>query len=779
MTRAEGLRLQEHGRLLHGLCISLLFLVSWPALAMTWQTVNPSPQGNDLNGIVSDASQYVAVGNKGVILTSTNGITWNLQESGTRQNLTAVTYNGNANSPLFVAVGFAGTILTSSDGATWNGAVSGTRRNLHGVGWSSTKALFLAVGDGGEVLSSPDGVTWTAQSSGVGNSLRSVLWDGNQFLVGADRSATGGGTVILTSPDGVQWTSHALTRTINGNPAPVEITDGVRSIASNGAATPTLVATGNSGLVLTSTNNGITWNFHSMGTTNTVSDVLWDGTQFIAVTGRGTLFVSPDGVAWTAVDYAKNATNTTGLRGWLHAVAQKGTQIVAVGQDGVILSRTNGIWASQQTGPDKTLFDVTTNGNNQLVAVGQDGQILSSTGGVSWTSQTSGSVNSFYRVIWDGARYLAIGNVGLDWKGTAWQSPVKLDPATNQPLIDPTTNRQIPLTQMVLGSPDGVAWTPLDPIQVNPITPPSNNLVRGNVNYALRDVVWDGQQYVAVGRKLETQIELVTIQVVINNQVVNKDVEKTVVVDSGVVLTSADALTWTEQQAQVTTNQDFNGVVWAPARNQFVAVGNAGMIRTSADAINWSIQTSNTTNTLFGIAWNGTRYAAVGDGGTIIESLDGVNWTVVQNVPTSVRLKRVRWTGTHFLAVGEQGMILSSRDGLDWIDQDSRSDRVLNSVTELAGKIVAVGYGGTILNANSLLSVDRILLPNARFGTSYQATLLAREGTAPYSWSATGLPPGLTLNSTTGVISGTPTQTGEYLLHVKVSDSSGSAVSAS
>ncbi|RMH20709.1 MAG: hypothetical protein D6698_03680 [Gammaproteobacteria bacterium] len=144
-----------------------------------------------------------------------------------------------------------------------------------------------------------------------------------------------------------------------------------------------------------------------------------------------------------------------------------------------------------------------------------------------------------------------------------------------------------------------------------------------------------------------------------------------------------------------------------------------------------------------------------------------------------MRLKRVRWTGTHFLAVGEQGVILSSQDGLDWIDQDSRSDRVLNSVTELTGKIVAVGYGGTVLNANSLLSVDRILLPNARFGASYQATLLAREGTAPYSWSATGLPPGLTLNSTTGVISGTPTQAGEYLLHVKVSDSSGFAVSAS
>ncbi|MEV0675442.1 S8 family serine peptidase [Actinosynnema sp. NPDC050436] len=46
-----------------------------------------------------------------------------------------------------------------------------------------------------------------------------------------------------------------------------------------------------------------------------------------------------------------------------------------------------------------------------------------------------------------------------------------------------------------------------------------------------------------------------------------------------------------------------------------------------------------------------------------------------------------------------------------------------------------------------------------RTGTpmTFQAT--ATGGTAPYTWSATGLPAGVTINATTGLVSGTPTQT--------------------
>ena len=63
-------------------------------------------------------------------------------------------------------------------------------------------------------------------------------------------------------------------------------------------------------------------------------------------------------------------------------------------------------------------------------------------------------------------------------------------------------------------------------------------------------------------------------------------------------------------------------------------------------------------------------------------------------------------------------------------------------------------------------------LPAAMVGVSYSVTLAATGGTTPYRWSLTSgsLPPGLSLASTTGVISGTPTAAGSYNFTVQVTD---------
>ena len=65
-------------------------------------------------------------------------------------------------------------------------------------------------------------------------------------------------------------------------------------------------------------------------------------------------------------------------------------------------------------------------------------------------------------------------------------------------------------------------------------------------------------------------------------------------------------------------------------------------------------------------------------------------------------------------------------------------------------------------------------LPSASVGTAYSATLKASGGTAPYSFTAAAgaLPSGLSLLSTTGVISGTPTASGHFSFMVQVADAS-------
>jgi len=63
-------------------------------------------------------------------------------------------------------------------------------------------------------------------------------------------------------------------------------------------------------------------------------------------------------------------------------------------------------------------------------------------------------------------------------------------------------------------------------------------------------------------------------------------------------------------------------------------------------------------------------------------------------------------------------------------------------------------------------------LPAGTVGVSYSVTLAVTGGTAPYRWSLTSgsLPPGLSLASTAGVISGTPTAAGSYNFTVQVAD---------
>jgi len=73
------------------------------------------------------------------------------------------------------------------------------------------------------------------------------------------------------------------------------------------------------------------------------------------------------------------------------------------------------------------------------------------------------------------------------------------------------------------------------------------------------------------------------------------------------------------------------------------------------------------------------------------------------------------------------------------------------------------------------LQIATSSLPDGAEGTSYEQTLQATGGVAPYSWSilSGSLPDGLILNSGTGTVSGTPTNAaiGEWSFTVGVSDS--------
>ncbi len=73
------------------------------------------------------------------------------------------------------------------------------------------------------------------------------------------------------------------------------------------------------------------------------------------------------------------------------------------------------------------------------------------------------------------------------------------------------------------------------------------------------------------------------------------------------------------------------------------------------------------------------------------------------------------------------------------------------------------------------LAIVTSSLPTGTVGIAYSAALEASGGSGTRTWSATGLPAGLTLNSATGVIGGTPTTAGTASVAVSVSDGTGTA----
>jgi hypothetical protein len=72
------------------------------------------------------------------------------------------------------------------------------------------------------------------------------------------------------------------------------------------------------------------------------------------------------------------------------------------------------------------------------------------------------------------------------------------------------------------------------------------------------------------------------------------------------------------------------------------------------------------------------------------------------------------------------------------------------------------------------LAITTTTLPVGSVNSPYSATLAGSGGTPPYTWSLTSTAnDGLTIGATTGIISGTPTATGQYTLSVLLTDSQG------
>lgn len=288
-----------------------------PRLAGTATASLPAPWtaaaalgANDMRGLALGPA-VIAVGAKGAIHTSANGITWTAVSSGVSGDLNAAAYLGGA----YVTVGDAGMVLYSVDTQNWTTQTSGNANNLYAIASSAT--TFVAVGAKGTILSSSDGRTWTAAAnSATTNDLYAVTYYGGGIWI-----AAGAGGTLIYSADASNWTAAASHTSLDLT----ALAFGV----STATSAPIFVAMGANGTLITSTDI-LNWNVQPAVTANGISAVTY-GTQFVAVGANGTILTSSDGTIWAA----QPSTTNSRLNAVAHAPVIYG--YIAVGAAGTNL----------------------------------------------------------------------------------------------------------------------------------------------------------------------------------------------------------------------------------------------------------------------------------------------------------------------------------------------------------------------------------------------------------------------------------------------------------
>ena len=471
------------------------------------------------------------------------------------------------------------------------------------------------------------------------------------------------------------------------------------------------VAVGADDGLIEATANGFSWVNVVAGTTsaNGLSAIIYAGGKFVTVGNNGRILTSTNGTAWTS-----QVSGTTAL---LKSIAYGGGQFVAVGINSTILTSANGVtWTSQVAGPPGPalyLNDVTYSGG-QFIVVGSGGTVKTSPTGVTWTDKTSGTAMELYGVTAGNGKFVAVGvnsTVVTSPDGVTWTPQTVAGPATFliKVACNTTTGEFVAVantSNRLITSLDGIAWT----------------AHASGTNQPLKGVRFlNNQIFIAVGDKGTIRLGVdgtdwrpltITPDVSVGGMAygnghyvgVGSYLRDPATPSSALnmVVTSTDGLQYAlgmPSQLIATTNR-FNDVAFG--NGLFAAVGENANIQTSADGTNWVNAFSHTAKTLNGIAYGGGRFVAIGTAGFFVQSTDGVAWT--ENSAGSDTYRGLTYANGQFVAVGESGAIGTSTNGTAWTARTSGVNKWLNSVAYGNGTYVAVGFEGTVLRSGDGIS---------------------------------------------------------------------------
>jgi len=238
----------------------------------TW-TLQDSPTTEWLSAVIYNVQldEFVAVGENGVVLKSSDGENWDGFSSGLASGFVGITFADEQ----YVAVGAAGLVATSPDATVWTERPTMIGRSLSAVAYGN--GLYVAVGVSGTIQVSEDAINWDLTFSTTGETLLDVIFSAGRFV------ACGSGGKILVSTNGRNWAAaESGSDKILAN---IDYVDG------------RYLACGQLGEILTSP-DASTWTHQESGSSELLRAAA-SGNQFTCVPGAlNTLITSSDLMAW-------------------------------------------------------------------------------------------------------------------------------------------------------------------------------------------------------------------------------------------------------------------------------------------------------------------------------------------------------------------------------------------------------------------------------------------------------------------------------------------------
>ncbi len=566
----------------------------------------PLPQGNHLYDITYGNGRYIAVGERGTVLTSANGVDWEPRLSGTDRTLSGVTFQDDT----FLTVGNGLFLTSSGDAAAWFPAVANNGSpyvqpppeiELTGIDYG--KARFIALGNGKSVLTSQDAGFWLVRENGISNAWHAAAC--------SDALCVVVGHGILSSADTITWEEQLAADEI--------FSAGYTELQDVIYRENTFLAVGDEGKVMTSS-DGSQWDVQTIPNFQATA-VAFGAGRYVIVGGEDSdgddifdagIMTSADGSVWSeeAVDILPP----------LNKVIYADGRFVAVGDNGLILTSSDGsLWTEQSTGPYDDINDLAMGDSQTLFAVGDRG-FIASWNGNGWDRIQSQITADLYDMVFDDDQslYVIVGDdstVLTSANGTDWTAQTLVPDGIDLRAVACGNGVYVAvgyesLFGKTIRSTDAVVWS----------------AVSMGTTQTFGDIMYADDQFVAVG-------------------------------GYGKIMTSPDGEsdTWTEQTS--TSNDDFLASIVASGGSYYASGGYEGTVVVSDDkGSSWSDLSPGSVSWFkgVGLAVLDDRLIAVGFD-TVYDSIDaGVTWRE-QMLSLNTYLNDIVYTGSEFMAVGDGG----------------------------------------------------------------------------------------------------------------------------